>query len=193
MLDLKGKRLILASQSPRRAALLRLLRLEFEVMDSGVEEDKEQHTIPEVHVLELAERKAWKVAKRIDAGIIVGADTVVELDGQILGKPNSDQEARDMLHRLSGKTHTVYTGFALVDQPTGKCFSEFEKTRVVFRCLEDEEIETYIKTDSPLDKAGAYGIQDLSAVFAERIDGCFYNVVGFPLTKFYLCLRAFCR
>lgn len=193
MLDLKKKRITLASKSPRRADLLKLIGLNFEMMDSQVEEVDERYTMPEVHVLELAQKKALKVAERISDGLIIGADTIVVLDGRIMGKPRDIAEACGMLQGLSGKTHIVYTGFAIVDKATGKMISDYEKTRVTFRCLETEEIETYVQTQNPMDKAGAYGIQDQSAVFAQKIDGCFYNVVGFPLTKFYIALRDFCR
>lgn len=125
--------------------------------------------------------------------MIVGADTIVVLENEIMGKPKDRREARKMLGRLSGKSHTVYTGFAVIDQPSGKTLTEYEKTRVTFRELEDEEIARYIEADNPLDKAGAYGIQDRSAIFVTGIQGCFYNVVGFPLTRFYSSLKRFLR
>jgi septum formation protein len=193
MLNLKGKKLILASKSPRRADLLKLIGLNFEIVESRVQEADERYTMPEVHVLELAQKKALKVAEKIGDGLVIGADTIVVLDGKTMGKPRDIAEARQMLHDLSGKTHTVYTGFAIVDKATGKMISDYEKTLVTFRLLEAEEIEAYVQTQNPMDKAGAYGIQDQSAVFAQKIDGCFYNVVGFPLTKFYVTLREFCK
>ena len=192
MLDLKDKRLILASKSPRRAELLKLIGLKFEIMDSKVEEGDESYTMPEVYVLELAQKKALKVAKKISDGLIVSADTIVVLNGRIMGKPRDSSQAREMLQYLSGKTHTVFTGFAIVDMPKGEMVSDYEKTLVTFRCMEREEIEAYVRTQNPLDKAGAYGIQDQSAVFVKKIDGCFYNVLGFPITKFYITLRDFC-
>lgn len=191
MLDLKGKPLILASKSPRRAQLLRLLNLEFRVVESGVEEEDEHHVLPEVHVLELAEKKAATVAREIQEGYVIGADTTVALDKQIFAKPRNKDEARSMLRQLSGKTHTVFSAFTIVEQPRGRQFSDYEKTSVEFHPLDDEMIEAYVRTDSPMDKAGAYGIQDLSAIFVKRIDGCFYNVVGFPVSKFYRAFRAF--
>ncbi len=193
MFDLKGKKLILASKSPRRAYLLGLLGLDFEVMDSQVEEADEKFTMPEVHVLELAQKKALKIAEKVNDGFVVGADTIVVLNGKIFGKPKEKNQALEMLKYLSGKTHAVYTGFAIVEKPTGRMVSEYERTLVTFRKLEDQEIEDYINTESPLDKAGAYGIQDQSAIFAERIEGCFYNVVGLPLTKFYVTFRNFVK
>ncbi len=191
MIDVDGKRLILASASARRAHLLRLLGLEFEIQASGVEEDEEAHLMPEVHVLELAQKKAERVAENIKEGLVVGADTIVVVDHRILGKPSDPREAHAMLRLLSGRPHEVYTGFALVDRPSGRTVSDYERTRVYFRDLSDEEIARYVATESPMDKAGAYGIQDLSAVFVTRIEGCFYNVVGLPLAKFYRTAQAF--
>lgn len=191
MINLNGKRLILASTSPRRAQLLKLIGMEFEIVGSKLNEDDEVYTMPEVHVLELAQKKALKVAENISDALIVGADTIVALDGEILGKPVSAKEAHAMLRKLSGRTHMVYTGIALVDQPSGKVASDYERTQVTFRNLSDDEIARYVATKSPMDKAGAYGIQDQSAVFVTAINGCFYNVMGFPLAKFYLRLQSF--
>ena len=191
MIDLNGKRLILASSSPRRAQLLKLIGLEFEIIESKLNERDEVYTVPEVHVLELAEKKARKVAENISDAIIVGADTIVVLNNQMLGKPRTANEARAMLRKLSGKTHTVYTGLAIIDKPSENVISDYERTRVTFRELNDQEIEQYVQTQSPMDKAGAYGIQDQSAVFVTKIDGCFYNVMGFPLAKFYQTLQTF--
>jgi septum formation protein len=189
--NLNSKRLILASSSPRRAQLLKLIGLEFEIIDSKFNERDEVYTIPEVHVLELAEKKARKVAENINDAIIVGADTIVVLNNHMLGKPRTANEAREMLRTLSGKTHTVYTGLAIVDKPSEEMVSDYQRTRVTFRELNDREIEQYVKTKNPMDKAGAYGIQDQSAVFVSKIEGCFYNVMGFPLAKFYQTLQTF--
>jgi septum formation protein len=191
VINLNSKRLILASSSPRRAQLLKLIGLEFEIIDSKFNERDEVYTIPEVHVLELAEKKARKVAENINDAIIVGADTIVVLNNHMLGKPRTANEAREMLRTLSGKTHTVYTGLAIVDKPSEEMVSDYQRTRVTFRELNDREIEQYVKTKNPMDKAGAYGIQDQSAVFVSKIEGCFYNVMGFPLAKFYQTLQTF--
>ncbi|HEX9652136.1 MAG TPA: Maf family protein [bacterium] len=193
LVNLNGKRLILASGSPRRSQLLKLIGLDFEVIDSKVNERDEEYTIPEVHVLELAQKKAQKVAENITDGIIIGADTIVVLDNEILGKPDSATAAQKMLRQLSGQTHRVYTGFALIERPSGTILSDYEQTQVTFREIADDEIAHYVATESPLDKAGAYGIQDQSAVFVSRIDGCFYNVMGFPLAKFYWRLQSFLK
>ncbi len=191
MLDLNGRRIILASASPRRAQLLKLIGLEFEVVQSNCDESGESYTFPEVQVLELSERKASMVAEQVEDGLIVGVDTVVALGDKIFGKPKDKSAAQEMLRQLSGQTHTVYTGFTLIDQPSGWLHSDYERTEVVFRKIDDAEISRYVETESPLDKAGAYGIQDKSAVFVSKVNGCFYNVVGLPVTKFYVALRDF--
>lgn len=188
-----GKKLILASISPRRKNLLRMIGFDFEVVNSQVDEQSEVYTIPEVHVLELAQKKALKVAEKIDGGLIIGADTVVVLNNQILGKPKDAKQAKEILQQLSGKTHEVYTGFAIVEKPSGEMLSEFVKTLVSFRKLADEEIDRYIQSGSPFDKAGGYGIQDQGALFVQKIDGCFYNVMGLPVTKLYQALEKFVR
>jgi septum formation protein len=186
-----SRKLILASQSPRRAQLLKIAGFSFEVKPSYLNEDETVEPSPEKHVLSLSKAKAQLAAQDVDEGIVVGADTIVVLDQRILGKPKDEDDARDMLHRLSGRFHQVFTGFALVEKPGGRLVSDFEVTTVHFRQLADWEIDRYVKTASPMDKAGAYGIQDQSAVFADRIEGCFYNVVGFPLTRFYTAMMAF--
>ena len=183
--NLNSKRIILASGSPRRAQLLKMIGLQFEVMESQVPEDLNLPQEPAAHVVELSRRKALEVAKRVEEGIIIGADTIVVLGEAILGKPKDREEAKDMLSKLSGKTHRVYTGFTLLEVPSQRSLSNWEVTEVKFRELEPWEIEEYVRSGGPLDKAGAYGIQDRSAVFVEGINGCYYNVVGFPLTKFY--------
>jgi septum formation protein len=191
---MRKERLILASSSPRRAALLRQIGFAFEVIPSGIDEELNGCNSPVQSVLHLSERKARRVAEQARSGIIVGADTVVILDGHRLGKPRDRQEAKDMLWRLSGKEHLVYTGFTLLHVPSERETSDYEVTRVKFRPLEEDEVHSYVRSGSSLDKAGAYGIQDdYGAVFVERIDGCYYNVMGFPLTKFYLSWKEFVR
>lgn len=132
--------------------------------------------------LEIARRSKKK-------GVIITADTIVTLDGEILGKPKNPSDAFYMLKKLSGRTHTVYTGFAVCNTENQACVKGYEKTRVTFRELGEAEIKRYIATGSPLDKAGAYGIQDdYGAVFVKKISGCYYNVVGLPLTRIYEAL-----
>ncbi len=186
-----SQKLILASQSPRRAQLLKLVGFEFDTIPSHFDEDSVDVSEPETHVLELSRAKARHVAESVPQGIVIGADTIVVLENRIIGKPHNHQQARDMLKRLSGRVHRVFTGFTLIEKPGNRAFSDFDVTNVHFRQLEDWEIERYVQTNSPMDKAGAYGIQDQSAVFADRIEGCFYNVVGFPLSKFYTAMKTF--
>lgn len=189
---LTSKKIILASSSPRRKQLLRQLGLEYEIRENTIEEVFDPAKSPEENVLSLSALKAKIVANSVDDGIVVGADTIVVLDGQILGKPKDTAEAEAMLTLLSGREHRVYTGFTIIEKPSGKSASDVEVTKVRFRELDGEEIKQYVRSGSPLDKAGAYGIQDdFGAVFVEKIEGCFYNVVGFPLAKFYLSLKRF--
>ena len=184
--------IILASRSPRRIHLLRQIGFSFTVEESGVDEQIPDGIAPEEAVRRLSLEKANRVAERLDDGIVIGADTIVVLDGKILGKPSSKEEAIVMLSNLSGRAHTVFTGFALVDVNSKKSYVDYERTKVTFRRLGNEEIEDYVESGSPMDKAGAYGIQDdYGAVFVEKIDGCFYTVVGFPLSKFYTSWNKF--
>ena len=186
------KPIILASRSPRRIQLLHQIGLSFTVQESGVDEHISNGISPEEVVRRLSLEKASRVAERLHDGIVIGADTIVVLDGKILGKPSSKGEAISMLSQLGGKTHTVFTGFALIDVESQKSYVDYEKTEVTFRRLSNEEIESYVESGSPMDKAGAYGIQDdFGAVFVERINGCFYTVVGFPLSKFYTSWKMF--
>jgi septum formation protein len=186
------KKIILASKSPRRMILLRQLGLEFDVQESGVDEDFEHIQTPIDHVKILSRRKAFEVGNIIENGIVIGADTIVVLGEKILGKPTDESDAVGMLITLSGKTHKVFTGFTFLDRPSNQSFTDYEVTDVTFRELSLDEIKEYVRSGSPLDKAGAYGIQDdYGAVFVEKINGCFYNVVGFPLAKFYLAMEQF--
>lgn len=190
-LSLPDKPIILASASPRRAEILTKLGLRFEIRPSAIDENLQELLPPAEYATALAKHKAHAVAGKIPSAVVIGADTIVVLDQEILGKPQSVEEAHEMLRRLSNRTHRVFTGFAMIDRPTGRQAEGVEMTEVTFRALEEAEIAAYVQSGAAMDKAGAYGIQDLSAVFAERINGCFYNVVGFPLTRFYLTLRAF--
>lgn len=184
--------MILASVSPRRRLLLRQIGLAFRVVPSRVRETINRNHSPSRNVRRIALEKATEVAARSRRGIVVGADTIVVLGREILGKPESKREARAMLSRLSGREHSVYTGFALVDIRSGRVHTDVVRTRVRFRKLTKREISEYVASGSPLDKAGAYGIQDdFGAVFVETINGCFYNVVGFPLVRFYQALKEF--
>lgn len=175
------KKLILASASPRRKDLLRQIGLDFEIIPSTVDE-KIDEVEPAKLVMELALLKAKDVASRVE-GLIIGADTIV-VDGKtILGKPRSTAEAKEMLHALSGRRHQVMTGVAVVDSESGRDWVDIEITEVAFRELLPEEIERYVASGEPMDKAGAYAIQEKGALFVEGIEGCFFNVVGLPLLK----------
>ena len=182
-------RLILASRSPRREALLRQIGLKFQVEPSGAEERVLEGVPPGDMAEALALEKARLVASGRKRGIVIGADTVVVLDGQILGKPAGTEEAKEMLSRLSGREHRVITGVAVVDASTGRSRSDRVTTSVRFARLSEVEIKRYVATGEPLDKAGAYGIQGYGALLIERIDGCYFNVVGLPLRRLAELLR----
>jgi septum formation protein len=187
-----NKRLVLASQSPRRISLLQQIGLKVDVIPSDIPEEFDPTMSAGENARRLSLRKAVDVGKRIDDAIIIGADTIVVLEGMLLGKPSDPDDAIRMLEILSGQTHTVCTGFSLLDRPSDRSVTDLEKTSVTFRRLPRREIEEYVASGSPLDKAGAYGIQDdYGAVFVTRIEGCFYNVVGFPLARFYTTLERF--
>ena len=181
--------IILASQSPRRKELLERMGIRsFTVMDSGVDEHEEELLPPEELVCRLSERKAEAVAQRAPAGaVVIAADTVVSLDGAILGKPADKLEAFRMLSTLSGARHQVHTGVTVMRD--GEKQVEHETTDVTFRELSEEEIEHYLATGEPMDKAGAYGIQGYGALLVERIEGDYYNVMGLPVCRLGQMLR----
>jgi septum formation protein len=184
--------LILASQSPRRKILLKQIGLKFRVIPSHISEVLSPNESPGDNVKRIAIDKASEVAARLKKGIVIGADTIVVLDHHVLGKPTSKDDAKRMLKLLSGREHSVYTGFALIDVESKKHAAGVEETKVRFRKLDEKEIVAYIDSGSPMDKAGSYGIQDdFGAVFVEKVNGCFYNVVGFPLARFYSTLQRF--
>lgn len=180
---MKSERIVvLASQSPRRRELLAGFISEFEVIADNSEEIVIPDVPPEETVRRLALQKAENVAEKCAPNaLVIAADTIVYIDGRILGKPAGEEEAAEMLHMLSGREHHVCTGFAVVDKKIGKTLCDFERTVVRFRHLSEEEIARYIKSGEPMDKAGAYGIQDIGALFVEGIRGDYFNVVGFPL------------
>jgi len=181
---------ILASSSPRRQQLLRQMGAEFMAISPDIDEGPLAGEEPLALVERLALGKALAVSPGRDNGVVLGSDTIVVLDGDILNKPADPAEARRMLERLSGRTHMVLTGFALVELESGRRHVDHERTEVTFRTIDEEEIEQYVASGAPLDKAGAYGIQDdFGAVFIERIAGDYYTVVGLPLTKVYMALR----
>ena len=181
---LKGKipNVVLATASPRRAELLRQIGLEFKVLPSQINEpDIQNHPIEAVK--HIAYQKAEVVADQLESGLVIGADTTVVANQAIIGKPASYQQAIDSLKKLSGCHHQVMTGVALIDvsQKTEMVWSE--TTSVFFRQLHNEEIEAYVANGEANDKAGAYGIQGEAATFVNRIEGCYFNVVGLPLAS----------
>jgi septum formation protein len=182
-------KLILASKSPRRRRLMRELGLNFKVMHSNVDESVIQEDNPIDLVKKLSMLKAATVSKGMrEHAIIIGADSEVVIDGQALGKPNTKKAAREMLQRLSGKEHRVYTGICIINTQTGNVFSDISKTKVRFRGLNNKEIERIAADKDVTDWAGAYKIQDHHWLF-HSIDGSYTNVVGLPLEKLIPLLR----
>jgi septum formation protein len=179
-------KLTLASGSPRRRDLLARITQDFEIVASGAEES--QSGPPRERVVASARAKARAVTRDRE-GLILGADTLVVLEGLALGKPRSKEEARQMLRRLSGRTHGVLTGLCLLSTETGEERTAVEETIVRFRDLRDEEIDAYVRSGEPLDKAGAYAIQGGAALFVDKVEGDFYNVIGLPLCRTALLLR----
>ncbi len=180
---LDGKKLVLASTSPRRSEILKAAQLDFEVIFPENIKEEEVSDDPVFHVLELSRKKAESVSQKIKDGFILGSDTIVVLNKEILGKPKDQVDAFRILKKLSGKEHKVYTGITLLDIKNGKISSDYQLTRVKFNQLKDKEIEDYIKTGEPMDKAGAYGIQGMGNFLVEKIDGDLDNVIGLPMKK----------
>ena len=180
----------LASKSPRRRKLLKQLGIKFKSFSVNTVENVFDGEHPVNCVKRLALEKMKRARKKVQNGIIITADTIVVLDKKVIGKPKNHKDAIKILLMLSGRVHTVYTGFCVLNQKKNKLITDFEKTKVEFRLLSKDEIIDYVDGGSPMDKAGAYGIQDdFGAVFVKQINGCYYNVVGLPLTKLYNALR----
>lgn len=181
---------ILASQSPRRRTLLEQLGVSFRVQVSPADEQIEASWSPDETARKLADRKAEPVSRARPSALVLAADTIVAHRNDVLEKPDTPQHARDMLRRLSNTTHTVYTGLALHHANTDRAVVTGQATEVTFGPLDDAEIEAYVATKSPMDKAGGYGIQDHTApLFIDHLDGDYYNVVGLPLRRLYLTVR----
>lgn len=179
----------LASKSPRRRKLLKQLGIKFKAFSVDLTEEILDGEHPIKTVKRLAEHKLQSAIRKVKNGIIITADTIVVLDHEIIGKPQNEKDAFNTLKKLSGRTHKVYTGYVVFNTISKKKIVGYEQTEVTFRNLTNQEISNYIKTGSPMDKAGAYGIQDdFGAVFVKRINGCYYNVVGLPLSKIYKSL-----
>jgi len=187
-------KIILASASPRRAELLKKIGLEFEVMPSNTQEIINEKDLPTNIVKKLSSEKAWDVANKLSdnnlEALVIGADTIVVAD-RILGKPATREDAYNMLSMLQGKRHQVITGVTIVDIKSGRAISEAVETYVYMRSLSEDEINSYINTGEPFDKAGSYGIQGIGSLLVDKIDGCFFNVVGLPLTTLSKMLNNF--
>jgi len=184
-------KLILASSSPRRAEILANAGLPFSVLSSAVDESPYPNEASAALVQRLANAKADLVtARAVGPAIILAADTVVVLDDKVLGKPSSIEDARHMLQQLSGRTHSVLTGVALIRLPDGERRQFIESTLVHFRPITDEELSSYLATEEPYDKAGAYAIQGQAGRYIPRIEGCYFNVVGLPLSRVLTELQA---
>ncbi|MBK7868913.1 MAG: septum formation protein Maf [Ignavibacteriales bacterium] len=187
VIDLK---IVLASGSPRRKFLLGQIVREIEVVRLDTDESFPLEMHQNDVALMVAKRKMDDAISRGIEGIIVTADTIVLLDGEILGKPADSEEAKSMLRRLSGKTHTVITGFSVFNTQNDKRIDSYSETKVTFTDLTEDEIAGYVKTGSSLDKAGGYGVQDgYGSIFMEKIDGCYYNVMGLPTNSVYEALK----
>ena len=184
---------ILASASPRRKKLLQMIGLDFEVIPSQIEEIIEDKQSPEVLVKDLAYQKAVNVAKikkksnHIKDRVVIGADTVVAKDDELLAKPKDFTEAYEMLSLLNNSCHNVLTGISIIRNE--EVVTDFKQTKVYFKKLTPQEIKDYIATGEPFDKAGGYGIQAKGSLLVEKIEGCFYNVVGLSINKFVSMLK----
>jgi len=184
-------KLILASASPRRAEILSAAGIPFEIRAAAIDESRLANEPPEQMVERLAREKAIAVAQVGNFSgrhIILGADTVVVAGEEILGKPGNAAAAGQMLRKLQGREHLVITGFAVLRAQDGKILSGYEATRVWFSAMTEAEIDAYVATNEPLDKAGAYAIQGIAGRFIPRIDGCYFNVVGLPLARVWQAL-----
>ena len=179
--------LILASQSPRRRELLGLFHIPFEVKVADIDETMAPHLRVEDAVQDVSRRKAMAIAAE-EGEVVIAADTIVVVDGKILGKPQTPDHAKQMLRSLSGRDHQVMTGVAI--RKGAQCITHTEVTDVTFRALTDAEIDAYVATGEPMDKAGAYGIQGGAALFCEKLTGDYYNVMGLPVCRLGLMLKS---
>ncbi|RJQ25384.1 septum formation inhibitor Maf [Candidatus Parcubacteria bacterium] len=185
------RRIILASKSPRRESLLKQIGLKFEIDPSKCKEQINPKLKPHELVKSLSLQKAKEVAKRHKNAIIIASDTLNFLGNKILGKPKNAKDAKTILKKESGKAHTVITGFTIIDTSNQKTYTGSTKTKVYFKRLSEKEIDSYIATEEPLDKAGGYGIQSLGSIFIKKIEGDYYNVVGLPIFDLTQALRKF--
>ena len=174
-------RLILASQSPRRRELLSILGIPFDVIPSSIDEIPMTGEDPTSFVVRVARDKGMEVASRMRQSLVLSADTIVTIDGEILNKPVDERDAVRMLRKLSGRAHEVYTAVCLINQAREETLEGLDRTQVWFDAMTDEQIHDYIQRENVMDKAGAYAIQGYAGVFIPRIDGNYFNVMGLPL------------
>ena len=175
--------IILASASPRRKEILQNTKLKFDIEKSDIEEVVLENESPEDMVVRLAYEKAFDVAKRNTDRLVIGADTIVALDDEVLGKPKDKEEAYQMIKRLSNKTHKVITGISLINLKENKIIKDYVVSLVTFKDLSEDSIKDYINTNESLDKAGAYGIQGYGALLVKNIQGDYFNIVGLPISR----------
>jgi len=185
------RKIILASASKARKQLLRQIGLKFESARSSAKEARKLIGSCEKLVMDNARRKALDVASRYVSGLVISADTVVLVGDKIIGKPKNMRDAARTLRLLSRRPQWVYSGLAVLDIATGRLATDFEKTKVYMHPLTDEEIKSYFRRTSPLDKAGSFDIQGLGGIFIRKVEGCYYNVVGLPLAKLAKILKRF--
>lgn len=183
-------RIILASASPRRIELLKQFNIEFDTIPSDIHEIIRRNEKPKQAVMSLALEKALQVSNKAPEALVIASDTVVYFD-EILGKPNDYDEAFSMLKKLSGRTHEVYTGIALLNDYSKLKVIDYEVTKVTFNKLSDDDIKDYLLTGEAFDKAGAYGIQGFGALLVNKIEGDYFNVMGLPLSKLNVLLKKF--
>ena len=176
-------RIILASHSPRRRELLAALGIVFEVMPADVDESTAAGETVQEHAMRLAGQKAWAISCKKPDAVVLGADTIVVVDGAVLGKPTDEGDAVRMLERLSGRTHEVLTGITVITPQSDQAYAQVVRTAVVMRGLEPREIAAYVATGEPMDKAGAYAAQGMASAFITRIEGSYTNVVGLPTAE----------
>lgn len=186
---MNNKKLVLASVSPRRQELLEMLGIDLVIEPSGIDESSRPGESPRDHALRLSLEKARDISERYPGLWVLGADTIVVVDGEVLGKPEGKEDARQMLLKLSGREHVVITGFALVFKQTNVEYSQAVESRVIFNPLEEDDIQWYLGTGEPFDKAGAYAVQGKGAAFIKEICGSHTNVIGLPLSEVVEALR----
>jgi septum formation protein len=185
------KKIILASSSDRRKELLNRLKIKYTSIPSKIDESKFEHEIPEKLVQDLSLAKGSKVAEIVEEALIISADTIVVCEDKILGKPEDEDDAFEMLQLLQNNKHSVYTGLALISADDNMHYLDYDITEVFMRKIDKEEIERYIKTGEPMDKAGSYAIQGKGGIFVEKIIGSYFTVMGLPIHKLSVALKSF--